>query len=272
MSNSPKEILLLHECSKLLEHASELQFVSLLAPFLAVYTKSVSSDNFRVAERALQYWENPTFVSLATAPVLLFYLFPLLFHLSPPLIIFLLARLCFGLQSTRALVFEKMWGFLTGPKHWNATVNKMRANVLEIMEHTDTALFESCAQLANTPIANVRALIRDAKPVGGGAASAADEKARLSARVPDRLKGVGYLSFVFGHKLGEGSFSQVFYAKLIEAGKLGSKWTEYAIKVMDKALLHAQNYEANIKREVLPLLCLRSRQPLILSFFGFAAD
>jgi hypothetical protein len=69
-SNSPKQILLLHELQKLLERAPPPPadgLAGVLSAFLPVYVKSVASDNYRVAERALQFWESDAFVTLATA-------------------------------------------------------------------------------------------------------------------------------------------------------------------------------------------------------------
>ena len=95
-ANSPKEILLLHELEKLLEYATPETFPPLLRALLPTLVHCVGSENNRVAERALQLWQNEHFAALTCAPATLAVLLPAIFP---------------------ALMKEK---------HWNKTVNKMR--------------------------------------------------------------------------------------------------------------------------------------------------
>lgn len=59
-----------------------------------------------------------------------------------------------------------------------------------------------------------------------------------------------YLSFVFGQRLGNGSFGSVLYAKVIEANIQQSLWYEVAVKHISKSLVKEQDCEAAVRREV----------------------
>jgi serine/threonine protein kinase len=72
---------------------------------------------------------------------------------------------------------------------------------------------------------------------------------QTQALIPSTLPSVAYNEFVFGHLLGEGSFSQVRYAKRIVKGCTASQWPEFAVKVVDRELIRQQRYEENVERE-----------------------
>ena len=55
--------------------------------------------------------------------------------------------------------------------------------------------------------------------------------ASLSATSPSLLPSLKFHELVFGHALGQGSFSTVFFAKRIVRGTAGSAWPVYACKV-----------------------------------------
>ena len=57
-------------------------------------------------------------------------------------------------------------------------------------------------------------------------------------------------SFVWGHVLGSGSFSTVKYAKRIQQHVPGSKWREYAVKIVPAELLEDPEVTAAVDREV----------------------
>jgi serine/threonine-protein phosphatase 2A regulatory subunit B' len=111
-ANSPKEVLLLHECEKILEFCPtdaptpasssgspsspppSAAFHRIMAQFLPYLVQCISSYNHRVAERALQLWQNDRFVSLC--------------------------------QSDRAHILPAILPALLDEKrHWNGSVNKV---------------------------------------------------------------------------------------------------------------------------------------------------
>ena len=57
-------------------------------------------------------------------------------------------------------------------------------------------------------------------------------------------------SFVWGHILGTGSFSTVKYAKRIQREVPGSRWREYAVKIVPAELMDDADVSASIEREI----------------------
>jgi hypothetical protein len=288
-ANSPKEVLLLHECEKILEYCpvtgSPLSpmagnnngsaaaaaisasagtaainpgsvFHRIIIQFLPYLIQCISSYNHRVSARALQLWQNDKFLSLCA--------------------------------SERGTILPQLLPCLVNEeKHWNQSVNKMRGVVLQLFRDMDLVLFTRCAHeyylsdtsatpsppvgigatpASHTPsplppnftpadsLARIDALIAALKPPEAQLEKSAEEKlletqVRVAAHLPQQIK---YSDFVFGHLLGEGSFSQVRYAKWIQRGGnlLPSQWPEFAVKIINKELVAAQNYAANLAREI----------------------
>ena len=268
-ANSPKEVLMLHEVEKILEYCpvengaaasssaangaavsssavsaapSSSSFHRILLQFLPYLVSCISSYNHRVSERALQIWQNDKFLSLAASEVAT--ILPVVLP---------------------ALVAEE--------KHWNRSVNKMRGIVLALFREMDLVTFTRIAHtyylgqaaVANpqaqptfTPsdsLARIDALIASLKPPEDPSAAQSPEAAllatqiRVAATLPQQVK---YSDFVFGHLLGEGSFSQVRYAKWIQRGHgiLPSSWPEFAVKILNKELVARNKYESNVAREI----------------------
>lgn len=249
-ANSPKEVLLLHECEKILEYcradstgssptqdAPSSQFHRIIDAFLPYIIQCISSYNHRVAERALQLWQNDKFLTLCS-------------------------------HARTAILPALMPCLVNEEKHWNKSVNKMRGIVLGLFRDMDLVLFtrvahqyflqRAAATQADsnfTPVeslARIDALIASLRPVESVTQQTAEQKlletqVRVAANLPAQVK---YSDFVFGHVLGEGSFSCVRYAKWIRRGELPSAWPEYAVKILSKELVAQQKYEANVAREI----------------------
>lgn len=69
-----------------------------------------------------------------------------------------------------------------------------------------------------------------------------------------------------GHELGDGAYSRVRYAKLIAKDLQQSLWPQVAVKIMDKEVVRSQDYDANVRREILVLGLLS--HPAIVRFVG----
>jgi serine/threonine protein kinase len=116
-SNTPKEVLLLHELETLLHHVGPDEFQWLLPQFLPKLVRCLSVENSRVVEKALFMWQDEHFVGL--------------------------------LRSSSAAVMEPVVKALLrgGKLFWNPTVNKMTAVVLKKMEEMDVPTFCAVAEV-----------------------------------------------------------------------------------------------------------------------------
>jgi hypothetical protein len=196
-----------------------------------------------VCSRALQFFGNDKFVSL-------------------------LGSAC-NAREAFAAFFPALMGSVPGERHWNVSVNKMRGTALDVLRALQPDMFAQASE-AFWPLATRRRLADPSQVDGlgewesGAQRSArfvheltpAEEKEdelttqlRTQARVPALLSGLQYSDFVFGHVLGEGSYASVRYAKKIDKSKGGSKWTEYAIKVVDKERARQGGWLPLVQRE-----------------------
>ena len=115
-ANSPKEALLIHEMEKLLEYSSPETFKSVSTELILRLARCTASLHHIVSERALQVWRSDKFISLVTHDA-----------------------------ETRGTLYQAMLPILLATPSWNKTVNRMRGNVLRILEKHDAPLFASCA-------------------------------------------------------------------------------------------------------------------------------
>lgn len=69
-------------------------------------------------------------------------------------------------------------------------------------------------------------------------------------KMSEKKSGLRFLDFGLGKILGEGSYARVRYALLIDSNVDQRFWQEYAIKIMDKALLEEQKYMDNALLEI----------------------
>lgn len=241
-ANTPKEILLLHEMEALLEFIPQEQFGLLQEQLLSRLSLACLSENHRVAERALRFFTANAFRKLALgisdfgSPVALT-------RADHP-----------HRQKTLSFMIPAVYG--EGKKHWNGTVNKMRAAALSLLIETAT--------LAGFKIPSVEAIqeaivaFQPAQELGVEELEVDSScQAGTQMQVPKQFEEIKYTNFVFGHSLGSGSFASVVYAKKINRELMPSRWREYAVKMMDKQLIAGNKYEENVKREVTVLNTLR---------------
>jgi Protein phosphatase 2A regulatory B subunit (B56 family) len=114
-SNTPKEVLLLHEVETLLRRATAADFAAVLPRLLPKLVHCLSLENSRVVERALFMWKDEAFLALVQG-------------------------------QTARIVQPVMTALLRGGESfWNPTVNKMAAHVLEQLEQMDAAAFAAAA-------------------------------------------------------------------------------------------------------------------------------
>lgn len=115
-SNTPKEVLLLHEVEALLQHASSEDFGALIPSLLPHLLRCLSVENSRVVERALFMWKNVKFRTLVAS-------------------------------HTQRLMQPLMEALLRGgTPFWNPTVNKLVAHVLQQLEEMDPTSFAAAAE------------------------------------------------------------------------------------------------------------------------------
>lgn len=115
-TNTPKEILLLHEVEKLLEISTAEEFSSLLDVVLNRLKISLMHDNVRTIQRALQFFRNEQFME----------------HIRP--------HSAVVIQQLLPALYRK------GRLFWNLTVNKMTAAVLKKLQEIDALRFAASAE------------------------------------------------------------------------------------------------------------------------------
>ena len=100
-----------------------------------------------------------------------------------------------------------------------------------------------------------------------GAALSVAEREHLLAE-PAQLHTVAFQDLVFGHELGQGTFSRVWYCKHIDRTRPASAWAEYGAKVISSRTVAQRGYLANAEREVAILAQMRhvSVARLVASF------
>eukprot|EP00743_Colponemidia_sp_Colp-15_P001866 GILK01002034.1.p1 GENE.GILK01002034.1~~GILK01002034.1.p1 ORF type:complete len:473 (+),score=92.26 GILK01002034.1:178-1596(+) len=117
VTNSPKEVLFLHEIEELLELTQLAEFQRIQVPLFKQVARCINSPHFQVAERALFLWNNDYIVNLIA-------------------------------QHKQAL-FPVVIGALykNSKHHWNSTVHGLTYNVLKLMMEMDSQLFDQCSAM-----------------------------------------------------------------------------------------------------------------------------
>ena len=230
-ANSNKEVLFLHELEKLLEFSDAQTFAIVFKLIVPYLISAITSYQHRIAERGLQLWQNDKFVTMC--------------------------------RENSSLVIPTLTPVLLGEKHWNKSVNKMVGNVLQLFLDIDRDTFVTVAHSvtqAESPAASLQTVqqrIKELLPLEHNRVTSETEKLLATqAIVPQQLTDLNYYDFVFGHVLGDGSFSQVRYARRILKGKAAadlsqSQWPEYAVKIISKSAMATNNQvERNVNREI----------------------
>ena len=86
----------------------------------------------------------------------------------------------------------------------------------------------------------------------GQASSSVDRpwEAAQMAPAPTLLPTLRFHDLVYGHDLGEGGFSKVRYARVINKSTTRSSWAEYAVKIISEPTMKEMGYTAAVCREI----------------------
>jgi hypothetical protein len=264
-SNSSKEVLLLHELELVMEHAPNnvLDEPTVRGKLLDRMVRCIdSAKNFRVAERALLMWKSDGVRNLLSG------------WIAELLPLFLPALL------------EGSEG------HWNHTVLKLIGVVLRSLEEmaagnssggkegADEAaavcgqMFERACLACSTTAEAVRAKADELNPPPDLEALAAARAATEGAikQRQETTGGFNVYSVALGHELAVGTFSRVRYAKLILRGLKQSLWPEVAVKIQERAVVEAQSYAENVRREIRILETMTGHPAIIRLVGSFETD
>lgn len=268
-ANSPKEVLLLHELEQVLEeiskHESPEEFASEFELVIPMLVRSVETEFSRIAERALLFFSNERLVDILGDER------TVLSSKSGKQ-----RKLCDVVIGNlmRPLLRE-------GTPHWSFTVNKMTSKVLDFLRKLSESAFDqnlkeiwgdnwmdryNAYKDSITP--SEEDLYKDSSMVSTEPEDSTDPKtAFLSKKYsamdvsPTIIPELRFHDLVFGKVLGEGSFSVVMYAKLIQRGLAPSQWPEYAVKIIDAPRIRKLGYEISVRREV--TILSRAKHPSI---------
>ncbi|ORY74837.1 phosphatase 2A regulatory B subunit-domain-containing protein [Protomyces lactucae-debilis] len=112
--NSPKEVMYLNEIEDIFEVMEPSEFVKIQVPLFQQLAKSISSQHFQVAERALYFWNNEYFCTLVSENVNV--VLPIMF----------------------AALHEN------AKTHWNRTIHGMVYNAMRMFMEINPMLFDAC--------------------------------------------------------------------------------------------------------------------------------
>lgn len=112
--NSPKEVMFLNEIEDIFEVMEPSEFVKIQVPLFQQLAKSISSQHFQVAERALYFWNNEYFCTLVSENVNV--ILPIMF----------------------AALHEN------AKAHWNRTIHGMVYNAMRMFMEINPHLFDAC--------------------------------------------------------------------------------------------------------------------------------
>lgn len=118
--NSPKEVMFLNEIEDIFEVMEPSEFVKIQVPLFQQLAKSISSQHFQVAERALYFWNNEYFCTLVSENVNV--ILPIMF----------------------AALHEN------AKAHWNRTIHGMVYNAMRMFMEINPHLFDACLSEYNT--------------------------------------------------------------------------------------------------------------------------
>ncbi|CAM9294617.1 unnamed protein product, partial [Sphacelaria rigidula] len=126
---------------------------------------------------------------------------------------------------------------------------------------THTVNDTSSGKRTGAGLRRVREFIQELKPkhVEGQAGSWREQQLEPT---PTLLPDLRFHDLVFGHELGQGSFSSVKYARQITKGRPQGDWPEFAVKIISTTKIKELHYEKSVTNEI---ACLR-----VLSHPGIA--
>ena len=279
-SNTAKELLLLYEISKFINH---VDLSKVIGKLMIRVLDCINSENAQIVQSVLVFWKSPPSQ------------FPDLVRPYLP-------------QYMEALLFALFRG--TGEPHWNPTVNKMTLLVLKSLESSDSDLFEKSAQTSIPQTRSSSAAMVSSRPVPPSLAASSSPlqpplgitgiapwlgepsvdfvskksassikglealrqymhalepvavsndkpwESALSSETPTLMPELKFHNLVFGQDLGTGAFSTVRYARIVRPGGKSylSQWPEVAVKMVSYATLKEKEYGENVLREI---CCLR---------------
>jgi serine/threonine-protein phosphatase 2A regulatory subunit B' len=111
VSCSMKEIIFINELGRLLEDATEDQFVGLSEPVFHRIGRCVRSDSFQVSEQAMMLWKSDRFVQLTT------------------------------LHADKLFPIICPYLYETGTAHWNTAIKNLAVSVIRICMQNAPAVF-----------------------------------------------------------------------------------------------------------------------------------
>ena len=248
-SNSTKEVLLLHELEQILEHAPAaiMDDAAMREQLLHRMVSSIDGGkNFRVAERALMMWRSDGVRNLLSG------------SLAEVLALFLPALL----EASK--------------EHWNHSVLKMIGVVLGLLAEMVAGaggdsgaemLAEACQKCGTTAEAVREKALELNPPVDHAAVAAAAAATETAIQERQRDQSFNVYSVALGHELAVGAFSRVRYAKLILKGLEQKLWPDVAVKIQERAVVEAQSYEENVRREI--AILERMEHPAVIRLVGW---
>eukprot|EP00667_Euglena_gracilis_P002213 EG_transcript_2213 len=239
-TNTKHTVLLLNALQDILEEIDGEVFDAMHPQICKLLADSSSSEHAAVAQRALQLWRSEAVV-------------------------------CLMRRQAGAVIPDLVPALVRqGQPHWNDGVNNLIGIVIELLEAlTDDSkqLLHTCAAqyMADTGLCSSAAVGEGAFRGFVAAVNQRREQRQRAEQECTELKQqrseehrrrqlpetvTGHLNFVWGRDLGYGSYSVVRYAKFIEREVPQSLWLEFALKVMNKAHIAQQRYEAQVAQEI----------------------
>lgn len=199
-TNTPREVLLLHELDLLLGLMSATDTAALLPLILQLLARALAHDNLVPMQRALEVFKNQRFLTLCA-------------QASP----------ADRLALMRALLPPL---YRRGELLWSPTANRMTAAALDALKDIDSAAFQRASEGLSSP----------QEQDGSALLAAYTKKCRGETEVRAAVGSGGsapmrFHDLVFGRDLGSGSFSTVRYAKRIVRESSARLWPEVAVKV-----------------------------------------
>lgn len=130
VTNSQKEVLFLGELEELLELTQQDEFAQVMKPLFTQLNRSIGSQHFQIAERALFLWHNE--------------------HISQLIV------------ENRKEILPLIYPILAenSENHWNPTVKTLTFGVMKVFSEVDEALYEQVKSAADVSKAGIETVKR----------------------------------------------------------------------------------------------------------------